>query len=94
MEITINGVDGGLYENVLAHLGVNRHKANSMLTAEDIYRLYKKSDAEIRKALGPCGYYSPEMSSTIEQKGENFFLTTNVKESGDVEVNPFDRCAK
>ena len=86
VEITINGVDGGLYENVLAHLGVNRHKSNAMLTAEDVYRLYNKSEVEIREALGPFGYYSPRMSSTIEQKGENFSIVYDIEKGEPVLV--------
>ncbi len=90
VEITINGVDGGLYENVLAHLGVSRHKSNPMLTAEDVHRLYKKSDVEISEALVPFGYYSPEMSSSIEQKGENFSIIYEIDKGDPVLVSAID----
>ena len=66
VSVTIQGIDGRLYDNVAASLKLNVKKNDESLSEGQIRRLHTSADKEIREALEPFGYYSPEISQSLE----------------------------
>lgn len=90
VDITITGVEGGLYENVLAHLSIYRHRESARLTMADVRRLHKMAKGEIRSALAPFGYYQPQVVSGMERDGDNFTLEYDIDKGDPVRVGKVD----
>lgn len=88
--ITVSGVKGGLYENVMAHLSINRHRESARLTSSDIRRLHKKASQEIASALAPFGYYQPQVETTLEQEGDEFKVNYIIDKGDPVRVSRVD----
>lgn len=63
--VEINGVKGGLLENIRAYLSLEHPPAP--LTDEGVQRLYRQAPEEIRKALQALGYYRPEIRSELTE---------------------------
>lgn len=86
VEVVLDGVEGGLYENVMAHLSVQRHATSPRLTNQDVRRLHKKAGKEIREALAPLGYYNPRVTSDMDEDGETFMLMYHIDKGEPVVV--------
>lgn len=86
VDITVTGIEGGLYENVLAHLSIYRHRESARLTTADVRRLHKKAKGEIRSALAPFGYYQPQVAASMERDGDEFTLLYEVDKGDPVRV--------
>lgn len=65
--MTVEGVRGRLLENVLARLRINVYSKDSDLTETEILRLHQLSEQDIKSALAPYGFYSPEITGTLTQ---------------------------
>ena len=65
LTVTVEGVDGELYTNILARLKIFLQQDNSEITPREIRNLHKKSPQEIAKALAPYGYYSVQVQSSL-----------------------------
>jgi translocation and assembly module TamA len=85
LELEISGVDGVLLDNVRAHLGLSQYvsampglplpgmKAPPELPGiDEIRRLHRRAEKDIRAALQPYGYYEPVIESSLEQRGEQW----------------------
>ncbi|MFH0781415.1 MAG: autotransporter assembly complex family protein [Pseudomonadota bacterium] len=70
IEVTVTGVSGPVYQNVLARLTILLQKDNERLQAGAIRRLHRQAEEDIRSALAPFGYYNPSIKSSLEKKGE------------------------
>lgn len=70
--VSVAGVDGPLYKNVMARLAINLHKGNVQLQPKAIKRLHRQAAADIRSALSPFGYYNPVITSTLRRDGDIF----------------------
>lgn len=90
VDITVTGVEGGLYENVLAHLSIYRHRKSERLTTADVRRLHNKAKGEIHSALAPFGYYHPQISTAMEREGDTFTLAYEVNKGDPVRVRKID----
>ncbi len=77
VSVTVEGVSGPLYENVLARLRLYLHRENERLEDREVKRLYRQAKEDIRTALAPFGYYKPEIQSELKkEKGEWLALFT------------------
>lgn len=72
LEVTVKGIDGRLYKNVMARLAINLQKDSERLRPKTIRRLHRQAKEDIRSALAPLGYYNPKISSRLEGEGEAF----------------------
>ncbi len=65
IDVTIQGIDGILYDNVLASLSIYSKKGEKDLSRWQVERLHRTADEEIGRALEPFGYYSPEIEAEL-----------------------------
>ncbi len=70
--VTVKGVSGPLYKNVMARLAINLQKDNERLQPKTIRRLHRQAETDIRAALAPLGYYNPTIKSRLEKDGDVF----------------------
>lgn len=68
VSVTIEGVSGPLYENILARLKLYLHRENERLKDREVKRLYRQGEEDIRSALAPFGYYKPEVKGVLGKK--------------------------
>ncbi len=67
VSVTIDGVEDPLLENILTSLSIERQKDNPRLTENNIKKLHKKADQEIKIALQALGYYKPIIQSELNK---------------------------
>lgn len=72
VQVQVNGLQGELLKNVLSRLELNLHKENPRLKPHDIRRLHRQAKDDIRGALAPFGYYSPDITPLLTQNGEEY----------------------
>jgi len=65
--VTVKGIEGKLLENVLARLRIQVYSQDSDLSETEILRLHQLSEQDIKSALAPFGFYSPEITATLNQ---------------------------
>lgn len=70
VDVTINGVDGKLLDNVKAILTIYQKRDQEDLSEWRIRRMHEDAQGEIKKALEPFGYYQPEVSVELLEIGE------------------------
>ncbi len=70
--VTVEGVSGRLYKNVLARLELNLHKDNKRLKDGEVRRLHRQAKKDIQSSLSPFGYYSPEIESRLVNDGDTW----------------------
>ena len=64
LSVTVDGVDGSLRNNVLALLSIYQREGEE-LTDGEVQRLHGRAEDEIREALAPFGYYSPDIQADL-----------------------------
>lgn len=84
--VIIEGVDGKLYDNVAAHLSLNLQKDNPRLSDIVIRRLHRNAESEILDALGPLGYYNPEIESNLKRVDGNFLASYQINKGAPTRV--------
>ncbi|MFK5969227.1 MAG: autotransporter assembly complex family protein [Candidatus Marithrix sp.] len=74
IEVTIEGVEGEILDNVKAYLSIEEQR--SRLSARRIKRLHKQAPEEIEQALQPFGYYRAKITTAelIESKQTDYTL--------------------
>jgi len=72
LNVTVTGVSGPLYENVMARLAINVQKDSERLTPAAIRRLHRQAEKDIGAALAPFGYYKPTIGSSLKKDGDTF----------------------
>ncbi len=65
--VEVEGIEGKLLENVLARLRIQVYSQDSDLSETEILRLHQLSEQDIKSALAPYGFYSPEVTTTLSQ---------------------------
>jgi len=80
VKIIIQGVEGALKQNVLAHLSLVPQKDHSRLNRIRIKRLNQTAEEEVKKALEPFGYYQPSVDIKIEDLDVNKTQETPIEE--------------
>lgn len=69
LEVTVTGVTGKLYENVMSSLRINRSRRNSDLTESEIMRLHRLAPQDIKTALAAYGFHLPTVDATLTPTG-------------------------
>ncbi len=72
IEVTVKGVRGSIYKNVMARLTINLQKNNDRLQPNVIRLLHRQAKKDIRSALAPFGYYNPVITGSLEKSGDVF----------------------
>ncbi|MFP5357582.1 MAG: autotransporter assembly complex protein TamA [Gammaproteobacteria bacterium] len=72
VSVSISGIDGELRDNVEARLGIRQPEGDTPLDDALVRRLHAEAGDEIREALQPFGYYSPEISAELGGKAPNW----------------------
>lgn len=67
LTITVNGVSDDLHKNILARLRINVYSQDEVLSTAEILRLHQLSEEDIKSALAPFGYYSPEITTSLTE---------------------------
>ena len=66
LTVTVDGVKGRLYDNVMARLRIHRFSQNSELSETEIRRLHRLAESDIKASLAPFGYYSVNVKSELQ----------------------------
>ena len=87
IEVTVEGVEGEILQNVKAYLSIEEQKEHSRLSARRIKRLHKQANEEIEQALQPFGYYrakitTAELTESV-QKDDTLWQARYVIELGE-----------
>lgn len=90
LHVTVQGLDGPLYKNVMARLSINLQKDNERLQPAAISRLHRLAEEDIRSSLAPFGYYNPLISSFLEQRGDAYYAEYTVQQGMPVIVEKVD----
>jgi translocation and assembly module TamA len=67
LTVTVEGVDGPLRDNVLAHLELNRFAGQTAPEEARLRWLHGSAETQIRQALQPFGYYEPTIESSLNR---------------------------
>ncbi|MEE4284126.1 MAG: POTRA domain-containing protein, partial [Pseudomonadales bacterium] len=72
VKVEIEGLPEALEENALAYISLNAQakrlaKDDETISPDSVKRLYGRATDEIKRALQPYGYYSPLVSSELEE---------------------------
>jgi len=87
VKVSVTGLDDELKENVLARLELYQHRESPRLTVYEVRRLHRKAGDDIRSALAPFGFYSPEITADLQEEGESFTASYAVTPGEPVLVN-------
>lgn len=66
IEVIIQGIEGRLYDNIISRLSIYKNRDEKELTRRKVNTLHNGAEEEIKKALQPFGYYSPNILSKLE----------------------------
>ena len=72
LAVTVEGVEGELYTNILARLKISLQQQNPDITPREIRRLHKQASEEIGEALAPFGYYSVKVDGSLSEGDEGW----------------------
>jgi translocation and assembly module TamA len=79
INVTFEGVDGPLLENVRALSSLHRLSASKELDAEMVGRLVQRAPAEARTALRPFGYYEPNVTTEFQEIDGRWLVRVKVE---------------
>lgn len=66
-EVIITGVEGQVYDNVMARLRINRIRLIGNVEKREVNRLHRLAPRDIESALAAYGFYSPKLESTLTE---------------------------
>ena len=69
LTIVVEGVEGPLRDNVLAHLDINRFAGKTPPAETELRWLHANAERHIQEALQPFGYYEPVIESSLNPTG-------------------------
>lgn len=67
LTITVDGVSDELKQNILARLRINVYNQDEELSTSEILRLHQLGEQDIKSALVPFGFYSPEITTSLTE---------------------------
>ena len=70
VDVTINGIEGALLDNVKTVLTIYQKRDQENLNEWRIRRMHEDAIGEIKEALEPFGYYKPKISAELFETGE------------------------
>jgi len=74
INVSVEGVEGDIKNNVFAFLSIEQQKKHPDMTESLMKKLHKKAPYEIRQALQPFGYYRPYIQAEILLKESTWNL--------------------
>ena len=74
VKIEITGVKGRLLKNVKGFLRLSEKAKDPKFTIQWLKFLHQEAEEDIKKALEPFGYFTPEIKSELQQTGPNRWL--------------------
>ena len=72
LDVILEGVEGGIKNNILSYLSIEQQKNHPNLSEGRIYRLHQKAIGEIKNAMQPFGYYEAEIKSRLDHEGNKW----------------------
>ncbi len=78
VSVHVEGINGKLKTNVMASLSIVQYKNLGTNPEATIRRLDAQAPAEIRRALQPFGYFSPQIDSQLTHNGEVWNATYRI----------------
>lgn len=78
VNVQVNGVKDDIKNNVLASLSIKQYKDYGKHPAATIRRLHSEAPEEIRKALQPFGYFSPDIADHLTHQGDTWTATYDI----------------
>jgi translocation and assembly module TamA len=79
IEVTFEGVEGSLLENVRALSSLQRLSGAGDVTAEMVARLVQRAPGEARTALRPFGYYEPRVETALEETEQGWRAVVRIE---------------
>lgn len=79
IEVTFDGVEGALLENVRALSSLHRMESAKELDADMVGRLVQRAPGEAATALRPFGYYEPEVAADYRAVGDGWQVKVTIK---------------
>ncbi len=90
VNVTVEGVQGRVLDNVLSYLSIEKHKKYPSLSESLLERLHKKADTEIRHALEPFGYYNPVIRGSLEKDHDTWHARYVIETGNAVLIKSID----
>lgn len=90
VEVHIEGVDEEAEKNIRGFLEITRLPGDEATAADRARRLHRKAPEQIRRALEPLGYYSPEIASRLEGGPDDWVATYEVEPGEPVRLRSVD----
>lgn len=87
LEVSVQGVEGRLHDNIMARLRIDLYRQNSNLNEKEIRRLHQLAETDILSALAPYGYYSSSVDTTLTRIGTSWQATYVVEVGEPVKVS-------
>ncbi len=86
LDVSVQGVKGKLYDNIMARLRINIFRQNSNLTETEIRRLHRLAETDIQSALAPYGYYAATITSSLTKTASGWQATYLVNPGEQVHI--------
>lgn len=90
LEVTVNGVDDALRENVMALLSIAREQDSERLGKARVNALHERAEDEIGRALAAFGYYDPTIRSSLDTSGDTWTAAYVISPGKPVRIRQFD----
>ncbi len=79
VKVNVTGLDKELTKNIEAILPLGQHKKKRNLSDRRIKLLHRRTPNDIKKALQPYGYYSPEIRSELTFNNKTWYAKYAIK---------------
>jgi len=86
LEVEISGVEGELLDNVRAKLSLLREQGDARLNDYRVHSLFRQAEAEVRSALEPFGYYTPQIEAKLDPQGSGWVAHLQIQPGEPVRV--------
>ncbi len=90
VNVQVQGLPPALKANVLASLSIAHYENYGDQPEASIRRLDSEAPKEIRRALQPFGYFSPQIDSTLKHEGDNWTAIYRVDPGPAVKYDKID----
>ncbi|MGD8689633.1 MAG: autotransporter assembly complex family protein [Gammaproteobacteria bacterium] len=91
LRVDIQGVNGELLDNVHSYLSIAQYPPEGETVDEEVLRrLHARAPGEIRSALQPFGYYSPEIDASLQREGSTWVATYRIRPGEPVTISEVD----
>lgn len=85
IEVRIEGIEGGLRDNVLAFLDIARDDLDDP-DPPQVRRMHERAPAQIRRSLEPFGHYQPQIRSELARSDGDWVATYEVDPGPQVQL--------